>query len=46
MSTEELIAALQAFYGDTSRSRAATREGLEEAQDQIEQMLETLQDDD
>lgn len=42
MSEEELIAAIQKFFGDTSRDPEETRKGLEAAQSQIEVFLETL----
>lgn len=43
MSKDELIAAIQKFFGDTSRSPEETRDGLEEARDQIDTFLDTLE---
>lgn len=42
---QELIDHIQKFYGDTSRSRAQTREGLENASEMIDTLIDTLQDD-
>lgn len=45
MDIEELKEAINKFFGDTSRSRSETKEGLEEASDHIQTMLDTLQDE-
>lgn len=44
MSIEEILEAIQAYYGDTSRSREETREGLDEVAGELETLLETLED--
>jgi hypothetical protein len=44
MTTEELMNALKKYYGDTSRSREETREGLEEVRDQINLLIDSLGD--
>ena len=44
MSLDEAKAALNKFFGDTSRTREQTREGLEELRDDIDVMIETLED--
>lgn len=46
MSVEQLRKAVQDFYGDTSRSRAETKEGLEEILCDIETLIASLDDDD
>lgn len=45
MTETQLKEAIQDFYGDTSRSREATKEGLEKALDVIELLIESLKDD-
>ena len=45
MDLEELKSQVQKFFGDTSHSRAETRDGLEELADEIQTMLDTLQDE-
>jgi hypothetical protein len=45
VSYDELKGALDKFFGDTSRSRAETRDGLESLLEQIKLMLEALDDD-
>ena len=45
MTEQELKAAIQKFYSDQSRSREQTKEGLEDALDEIEMLIETLEDD-
>jgi hypothetical protein len=45
MNEQQLKDAIQKFFGDRSRSREATREGLEAARDEIEMLLESLLDD-
>ncbi len=44
MTKEQLIAALMAFYGDTSRSREETKEVLQDVAAQIEMLIESLDD--
>jgi hypothetical protein len=44
METQDLMEALQRFYGDTSRSREETREALEEVRDQIDLLIDSLGD--
>ena len=44
MTTQELMEAIQRYYGDTSRSREETREGLEEVRDQIDLLIDSLGD--
>lgn len=46
MSIDQVREAIQRFYGDTSRSRAETKEALEELVTDIEAMIDTLDDDD
>jgi hypothetical protein len=46
MSKEQLMEALRKFYSNTSLERSETRDGLEEAREEIETLLETLQDED
>lgn len=41
----DIAATIDDLFADTSVPRAATRESLEEIQDQIESMLETLRND-
>lgn len=41
-AVEQVIEAVRAFYGDTTRSREATRDGLEEVRDEIETLIESL----
>jgi len=45
MNEQQLTDAIQAFYGDTSRSREQTKEGLESARDLIDTLVESLHDD-
>ncbi|MCE3602732.1 hypothetical protein LXA47_03855 [Massilia sp. P8910] len=45
MNKDELRAHVQAFYSDTSRSRAETRDALEDIQEEIELLVESLYDD-
>jgi len=42
MDKHELIAAIQKFFGDTTRTSEETREGLEAARDEIDMLLDTL----
>lgn len=42
MTKTELLAAIQKFFNDDSRSQAETREALMEAVEEIESMIETL----
>lgn len=44
MDLVQLLDAIRVYYGDTSRSREATREGLEEAQSEIETLIDSLAD--
>ncbi|MDO8414157.1 MAG: hypothetical protein Q7S51_10260 [Gallionellaceae bacterium] len=44
METQELMEAMQQFYGDKSRTREETREGLEEVRDQLDMLIESLGD--
>jgi len=46
MTVDELRDAVQRFYGDTTRSRAETKEALEEILGDIENMIDSLGDDD
>ena len=46
MNKNELIKAVQRFFGDTSRSKAETREGLREAADLCENLIESIDDTD
>ena len=45
MNEQQLMEAIQRYFGDKSRSREATREGLEAARDEIEMLIETLSGD-
>jgi hypothetical protein len=45
MNDQQLKDAIQKYFSDKSRSREATREGLEAARDEIEMLLETLSDE-
>ncbi len=45
MTLDQLRDAVQQFYGDTSRSRAETKEALEELVCDIETMIDSLNDD-
>ena len=42
MDEDQLKEAIRKYFADKSRSREATREGLEAARDEIEMLLETL----
>lgn len=42
MTKEDLLEAIQKFFGDKSRSREETKDGLEEAIAEIEMFLEAL----
>lgn len=44
MSTQELMDAIQQYYGDKSRSREETREGLEEVRDMMDLLIDSLGD--
>lgn len=44
MTTQELMDALARFYGDKSRTREETREGLEEVRDQLDLLIDSLGD--
>ncbi|HFL2868639.1 TPA: hypothetical protein ACGWVL_003013 [Pseudomonas aeruginosa] len=44
MDLVQLLEAIRSYYGDTSRTREATREGLEEAQSEIETLIDSLAD--
>lgn len=44
MDLDELKEALNKFFGDTSRSRSDTKQGLIELRDEIDLLLETLED--
>lgn len=46
MTLDELRDAVQRYYGDTTRSRAETKEGLEEILCDIENLIDSLDDDD
>lgn len=46
MSKDDLLEAIRRFYGNTSIPRSETREGLEEARDDIDTLIESLLDDD
>lgn len=46
MTLDSVKQSIQDFFGDTSRSRSETREGLEELRDEVDTLLESLQDDD
>lgn len=45
MTLEQVKNAIQSYYGDTSRSRSQTRDGLEELASDIEVFLSSLDDD-
>lgn len=45
MTLDQVRDAVQRFYGDTSRTRAETKEGLEELLSDIETMIDSLDDD-
>ena len=45
MSKDELTAAVNEFFGDTSRSPEETLDGLEEAQALISSSIEAIQSD-
>lgn len=40
--TNELIEAIRRFFSDTSRTREETKDGLLEARDEIDMLLEAL----
>jgi hypothetical protein len=42
MNPDELIAAIRAFHGDTSRPRRSPPEALQGAQEEIENLLATM----
>ncbi|HBO2935209.1 TPA: hypothetical protein L4R50_000205 [Pseudomonas aeruginosa] len=42
ITIEQLLETIRAFYSDTSRPRDQTRAGLEEAQEEIELLLNAL----
>lgn len=44
MTVTELQEAIQRFYGDTSRTRAETKEALEDILANIETLIESLDD--
>lgn len=44
-TVKEVKDKVEEFFGDTSRSRAKTREGLEEISSQIDSFLLSLNDD-
>lgn len=45
MTKAELMAHVQTFYSDKTRSRAETRDALEDIQGEIEMLVESLYDD-
>lgn len=45
MTLEQVKDSIQRYYGDTSRSRSQTRDGLEELASDIEVFLASLDDD-
>lgn len=45
ITAQELVEEIDEFFGDDSRSRAATRSGLEKARDHIDDLLMTLNDE-
>ena len=42
MNEEQIIEAIQKFFGDTSRTREETKDGLEAVKEHIELLLEAL----
>ena len=42
MRSDELIAVIRAFFGNTGRTRQQTREALQDAQEEIQALLDTL----
>jgi hypothetical protein len=44
MDKNELIEAIRRYFADTTRAREATRDGLREAWDEIETLLEALRE--
>lgn len=45
MNKSDLIAAADRFFGDTSRSKADTRDGLKELMEHCEVLISSLGDD-
>lgn len=45
MRIEDVMEVVREYYGDTSRSREDTREGLEELVAEVETLIETLEDE-
>ncbi len=43
MTYECLLEAIQSYYGDTSRSREETREGLEDLLEEVKLLIDTLE---
>lgn len=46
MTKDNMLEAIRAFFGNTQLSREQTREGLEEAEELIDDLLNTLGDED
>jgi hypothetical protein len=44
MTTEELISVIYGYFGDTSRSPGATEDGLIQAKEHIEILIESLEE--
>lgn len=46
MTVKEVKETLNKFFGDTNRSRKATRDGLEELKEEIELMIGMMDEED
>lgn len=46
MEYQEMLSAVKAFFGDTSRSPSETREGLEDLVADIEMLIDSLPEGD
>lgn len=44
LTYDQIIEAIHALYGDTSVPRDVTKDDLEQIQEEVESLLETLQD--
>jgi len=45
MTDQELIDAINRYFGDTRRSREETREGLQAAREEVDSLIELLSHD-
>ncbi len=46
MKVEMILDSVNQFFGDTSRSREKTRDGLEQIADLVDSLLEAMRDED